>query len=55
MLTIRRCLNACIQKAVKESFGDDGEDEGEKEKLSVSIVALWLVLVTFVRGAWFQI
>lgn len=35
MLTIRRCLNACIQKAVKESFGDDGEDEGEKENLSV--------------------
>ncbi|OXB53397.1 hypothetical protein ASZ78_013371, partial [Callipepla squamata] len=35
MLTIRRCLNACIQKAVKEGFDEDAEDEGEKENLSV--------------------
>ncbi|OXB80273.1 UNVERIFIED_CONTAM: hypothetical protein H355_013671, partial [Colinus virginianus] len=35
MLTIRRCLNACIQKAMKEGFDEDAEDEGEKENLSV--------------------
>ncbi|NXL76619.1 CNDG2 protein, partial [Leptocoma aspasia] len=38
MLTIRRCLNACIQKAMKESLhdsGDDDEDGDEKENSSV--------------------
>ncbi|XP_032865632.2 condensin-2 complex subunit G2 isoform X2 [Tyto alba] len=36
MLTIRRCLNACIQKAVKESPHDsDDHDESEKENTSV--------------------
>ncbi|NWR52662.1 CNDG2 protein, partial [Regulus satrapa] len=45
MLTIRRCLNACIQKAVKESLHDneeegdgdedDDEDEGAEENSSV--------------------
>lgn len=40
MLTIRRCLNACIQKAVKENLHDSdddggGEDESEKENASV--------------------
>ncbi|XP_025925082.1 condensin-2 complex subunit G2 [Apteryx rowi] len=39
MLTIRRCLNACIQKAMKESFHDDDDDDGdnenEKENLSM--------------------
>ncbi|XP_030898720.2 condensin-2 complex subunit G2 isoform X2 [Melopsittacus undulatus] len=40
MLTIRRCLNACIQKAVKEHLhgsddDDGGEDESEKENTSV--------------------
>ncbi|XP_013808039.2 condensin-2 complex subunit G2 [Apteryx mantelli] len=41
MLTIRRCLNACIQKAMKESFhdddddDDDGDNENEKENLSM--------------------
>ncbi|XP_065522861.1 condensin-2 complex subunit G2 [Lathamus discolor] len=40
MLTIRRCLNACIQKAVKENLhgsddDDGGEDESEKENTSV--------------------
>ncbi|XP_068790390.1 condensin-2 complex subunit G2 [Struthio camelus] len=37
MLTIRRCLNACIQKATKESFhndDDDGDNENEKENIS---------------------
>ncbi|NXC42689.1 CNDG2 protein, partial [Penelope pileata] len=34
MLTIRRCLNACIQKARKENLDDD-DDEGEKENMSV--------------------
>ncbi|KFV99029.1 Condensin-2 complex subunit G2, partial [Eurypyga helias] len=33
MLTIRRCLNACIQKAMKES--GEGEEESEKENTSV--------------------
>ncbi|KAM6410264.1 condensin-2 complex subunit G2 [Pluvialis apricaria] len=36
MLTIRRCLNACIQKAMKESLDDDDDDdESEKENTSV--------------------
>ncbi|NXB28125.1 CNDG2 protein, partial [Eulacestoma nigropectus] len=39
MLTIRRCLNACIQKAMKESLhdsgNDDDEDGSEKENKSV--------------------
>ncbi|XP_010584056.1 PREDICTED: condensin-2 complex subunit G2 [Haliaeetus leucocephalus] len=41
MLTIRRCLNACIQKAMKESLHDsdgdhdDDDDESEKENTSV--------------------
>ncbi|KAM9303054.1 condensin-2 complex subunit G2 [Morus bassanus] len=37
MLTIRRCLNACIQKAMKESLheSDDDHDESEKENTSV--------------------
>ncbi|NXL47482.1 CNDG2 protein, partial [Podilymbus podiceps] len=37
MLTIRRCLNACIQKARKESLhdSDDDGDESEKENTSV--------------------
>ncbi|KAK2511302.1 Ncapg2 [Columba guinea] len=38
MLTIRRCLNACIQKAMKESLhnsDDDDEEESEKENTSV--------------------
>ncbi|XP_057272465.1 condensin-2 complex subunit G2 [Pezoporus wallicus] len=40
MLTIRRCLNACIQKAVKEDLHDSddddgGEEESEKENTSV--------------------
>lgn len=38
MLTIRRCLNACIQKAMKESLHDTGggdDNESEKENTSV--------------------
>ncbi|NXB99948.1 CNDG2 protein, partial [Orthonyx spaldingii] len=40
MLTIRRCLNTCIQKAMRESLhnsgdDDDGEDGSEKENKSV--------------------
>ncbi|NWW81811.1 CNDG2 protein, partial [Climacteris rufus] len=39
MLTIRRCLNACIQKSVKESLHDsepeDDADGNEKENTSV--------------------
>ncbi|NWV64047.1 CNDG2 protein, partial [Malurus elegans] len=42
MLTIRRCLNACIQKAMKERLhdsldkdDDDGDDGSEKEDTSV--------------------
>ncbi|NXC67005.1 CNDG2 protein, partial [Anhinga anhinga] len=37
MLTIRRCLNACIQKAMKESLheSDDQDDGNEKENTSV--------------------
>ncbi|KAM7176346.1 condensin-2 complex subunit G2 isoform 3-T3 [Macrochelys suwanniensis] len=33
MLTIRRCLNACIQRAIKENQDDD--EESEKENISV--------------------
>ncbi|XP_066056797.1 condensin-2 complex subunit G2 isoform X1 [Chamaea fasciata] len=29
MLSIRRCLNACIQKAMKESLHDSGDDDDE--------------------------
>ncbi|NXW89316.1 CNDG2 protein, partial [Alopecoenas beccarii] len=38
MLTIRRCLNACIQKAMKENLhnsDDDDDEESEKENTSV--------------------
>ncbi|XP_037241174.1 condensin-2 complex subunit G2 isoform X1 [Falco rusticolus] len=35
MLTIRRCLNACIQKAMKESLRDSDDDDDEKENTSV--------------------
>ncbi|NXV02076.1 CNDG2 protein, partial [Cettia cetti] len=39
MLTIRRCLNACIQKAMKESLhdseDDDDEDGSQRENSSV--------------------
>ncbi|XP_050166455.1 condensin-2 complex subunit G2 [Myiozetetes cayanensis] len=35
MLTIRRCLNACIQKASKCDSGEDNDDESEKENTSV--------------------
>ncbi|NXY16369.1 CNDG2 protein, partial [Atrichornis clamosus] len=39
MLTIRRCLNACIQKAMKESLRDSGdEDDGESEKENTSVL-----------------
>ncbi|KFV20502.1 Condensin-2 complex subunit G2, partial [Tauraco erythrolophus] len=43
MLTIRRCLNACIQKAMKESLhdgggGDDDDDEDESEKENTSVL-----------------
>ncbi|XP_017584407.1 PREDICTED: condensin-2 complex subunit G2 isoform X2 [Corvus brachyrhynchos] len=31
MLTIRRCLNACIQKARKESLHDSGNDDDDDE------------------------
>ncbi|XP_067398899.1 condensin-2 complex subunit G2 [Emydura macquarii macquarii] len=33
MLTIRRCLNACIQRAIKENQDDD--EESEKENMSI--------------------
>ncbi|XP_034615905.1 condensin-2 complex subunit G2 isoform X2 [Trachemys scripta elegans] len=33
MLTIRRCLNACIQRAIKENQDDD--EESEKENISM--------------------
>uniref|UniRef100_A0A8C8S0Q6 Non-SMC condensin II complex subunit G2 n=1 Tax=Pelusios castaneus TaxID=367368 RepID=A0A8C8S0Q6_9SAUR len=33
MLTIRRCLNACIQRAIKENQDDD--EESEKENISI--------------------
>ncbi|NXI35121.1 CNDG2 protein, partial [Galbula dea] len=35
MFTIRRCLNACIQKARKESLHGTDDDENEKENISV--------------------
>lgn len=38
MLTIRRCLNACIRKARQESLhdtDDDDDDKSEKENTSV--------------------
>ncbi|CAM4600179.1 unnamed protein product [Lepidochelys kempii] len=36
MLTIRRCLNACIQRAIKENKDDeDEEEESEKENISM--------------------
>ncbi|NXT64568.1 CNDG2 protein, partial [Chaetops frenatus] len=43
MLTIRRCLNACIQKAMKESLHDSGDDddddnEGGSEKENNSVL-----------------
>ncbi|KAF1495352.1 Condensin-2 complex subunit G2, partial [Megadyptes antipodes antipodes] len=45
MLTIRRCLNACIQKAMKESLRDsvdgddaDGDDADESEKENTSVL-----------------
>ncbi|NXB01274.1 CNDG2 protein, partial [Cnemophilus loriae] len=40
MLTIRRCLNACIQKAMKESLHDSGDDdaEGGSEKENKSVL-----------------
>ncbi|NWS27660.1 CNDG2 protein, partial [Polioptila caerulea] len=31
MLTIRRCLNACIQKAVKKSLHDSGDDDDDDD------------------------
>lgn len=31
MLTIRRCLNACIQKAMKESLHNSGDDDDEED------------------------
>ncbi|XP_014800339.1 PREDICTED: condensin-2 complex subunit G2 isoform X2 [Calidris pugnax] len=38
MLTIRRCLNACIQKAMKESLHDSDDDDGESEKENTSVL-----------------
>ncbi|XP_010129560.1 PREDICTED: condensin-2 complex subunit G2-like, partial [Buceros rhinoceros silvestris] len=40
MLTIRRCLNACIQKARKDSLHDtdDDDDDGESEKENTSVL-----------------
>ncbi|KAM6375228.1 condensin-2 complex subunit G2 [Alca torda] len=39
MLTIRRCLNACIQKAMKESLHDsDDEDDEASEKENTSVL-----------------
>ncbi|NXE88858.1 CNDG2 protein, partial [Menura novaehollandiae] len=40
MLTIRRCLNACIQKAMKESLHDSGDedDDNESEKENTSVL-----------------
>uniref|UniRef100_A0A8B9MAH1 Condensin-2 complex subunit G2 n=1 Tax=Accipiter nisus TaxID=211598 RepID=A0A8B9MAH1_9AVES len=42
MLTIRRCLNACIQKAMKESLhdsdGDHDDDDNESEKENTSVL-----------------
>ncbi|NXW05217.1 CNDG2 protein, partial [Fregetta grallaria] len=38
MLTIRRCLNACIQKAMKESLHDSDDDDEESEKENTSVL-----------------
>ncbi|XP_051466525.1 condensin-2 complex subunit G2 [Apus apus] len=38
MLTIRRCLNACIQKAMKESLHDSDENEDESGKENTSVL-----------------
>ncbi|NXM69201.1 CNDG2 protein, partial [Serilophus lunatus] len=38
MLTIRRCLNACIQKARKEDLDDSGDEEEESEKENTSVL-----------------
>ncbi|NXB71880.1 CNDG2 protein, partial [Donacobius atricapilla] len=43
MLTIRRCLNACIQKAMKESLhdsegGDDDDDDDGSERENSSVL-----------------
>ncbi|XP_040404512.1 condensin-2 complex subunit G2 [Cygnus olor] len=38
MLTIRRCLNACIQKATKESLHDDDDEDEETEKENISVL-----------------
>ncbi|NWH80528.1 CNDG2 protein, partial [Piaya cayana] len=41
MLTIRRCLNACIQKARKDSLhdsDDEDDDDGETEKENTSVL-----------------
>ncbi|NWZ37768.1 CNDG2 protein, partial [Brachypodius atriceps] len=35
MLAIRRCLNACIQKAMKESLHDSGDDDDEEDGMFV--------------------
>ncbi|NWI48773.1 CNDG2 protein, partial [Calyptomena viridis] len=38
MLTVRRCLNACIQRARKESLHDSEEDEDQSEKENTSVL-----------------
>ncbi|KAM9232576.1 condensin-2 complex subunit G2 [Leptosomus discolor] len=38
MLTIRRCLNACIQKATKEGLRDSGDDDDGSEKENTSVL-----------------
>uniref|UniRef100_A0A8C3RIZ1 Non-SMC condensin II complex subunit G2 n=1 Tax=Cyanoderma ruficeps TaxID=181631 RepID=A0A8C3RIZ1_9PASS len=38
MLTIRRCLNACIQKARKESLHDSGDDEDGSQRENSSVL-----------------
>ncbi|NXG41011.1 CNDG2 protein, partial [Psilopogon haemacephalus] len=38
LLTIRRCLNACIQKAKKESLHDTDEDDDKSEKENTSLL-----------------
>ncbi|XP_019386175.1 PREDICTED: condensin-2 complex subunit G2 [Crocodylus porosus] len=35
MLTIRRCLNACIQRSKENQSDDDKDEESEKENISV--------------------
>lgn len=37
MLTIRRCLNACIQKARIDNPHDTDDDDGESEKENTSV------------------